>query len=118
MTPHAEALTLLEALTRRGVELRAEGERILFRPAALLDDQDRAQVRALKPYLLELLASAGQDMVLLVLCVALPADDALDLREERAGILEHLGGLPRAEAERRAGLGQVEPIMGPPTGAP
>lgn len=38
------------------------------------------------------------------LCAGLPAQDAEALREERAAILEHLAGLPRADAERRAGL--------------
>ena len=47
------------------------------------------------------------------LCAGLPALDALALREERAAILEHLAGLPRVEAERRAGLGRP-PLAGPP----
>lgn len=38
------------------------------------------------------------------LCAALPPDDALALREERAGILEHQAGFTPEEAERRAGL--------------
>lgn len=50
------------------------------------------------------------DAFLDALCAGLPPDDALALREERAGILEHLAGLDRAEAERRAGLGRPPPI--------
>ena len=38
------------------------------------------------------------------LCAGLPVEDVQALREERAAILEHLAGLPRSEAERRAGL--------------
>lgn len=46
----------------------------------------------------------GSDPYLEVLCAGLPARDAEALREERAAILEHLAGLPRAESERRSGL--------------
>ncbi len=38
------------------------------------------------------------------LCAALPPDDALALREERAAILEHQAGFTREEAECRAGV--------------
>lgn len=44
------------------------------------------------------------DAHLEALCAGLPVGDAEALREERAAILEHLAGLPRDEAERRAGL--------------
>jgi hypothetical protein len=44
------------------------------------------------------------DSRLEALCAGLAPGDALALREERAGILEHLAGLDRAEAEHRAGL--------------
>jgi hypothetical protein len=45
------------------------------------------------------------DPTLEALCAGLPPEDALELREERAGILEHEAGFSRAEAEHRAGLG-------------
>ncbi len=44
------------------------------------------------------------DPTLEALCAGLPPEDALDLREERAGILEYEAGLSRTEAELRAGL--------------
>jgi len=43
------------------------------------------------------------------LCAALPPDDALDLREERAAILEFEGGYTRSGAEARSGLLQRPP---------
>ena len=104
MTSRADALTFLEEVAARGVEIRAEGGTLLFRPPSLLTDQDRQRARALKPQLLELLAQSAPDLVLMVLCDSMTLEDARYLREERAAILEHLAGLPRAEAERRAGL--------------
>lgn len=44
------------------------------------------------------------DPALEALCAGLLEEDARALREERAGILEYESGIPRAEAERRAGL--------------
>ena len=58
----------------------------------------------------------GFDPQLEALCAGLPVEDAEALREERAAILEHLAGLRRAEAERRAGLGRP-PLTGPSQGA-
>ena len=48
----------------------------------------------------------SRDEVLDVLCAGLPPQDAQDLREERAGILEYEAGFTRAVAERMAGLSQ------------
>lgn len=104
MSPQAEALAFLEAMARRGVEVRAEGDQILFRPASILTMEDRGRMRTLKPHLLALLVPGALDLVLLALCSILPPDDARDLREERAAILEHQAGLSRAEAERRSGM--------------
>jgi len=104
MTPRGEAIAFLEAITRLGVELRVEGERILFRPAAMLTAEDRQRLRDLKPQLMDILVPGTLDMKLLVLCAALPPMDAQDLREERAAILEFDAGMPRAEAECRAGV--------------
>ena len=50
------------------------------------------------------------DMALEALCECLPPADALDLREERAAILEFDAGFSRVEAGRLAGL--------PPTARP
>jgi len=45
------------------------------------------------------------DLELERLCAALPPDEADDLRQERAAILEYCMGLSPEEADRRAGLG-------------
>lgn len=55
---------------------------------------------------LETCPGPGFDPHLEALCAGLPVEDAEALREERAAILEHLAGLPRAEAEAHAGLGR------------
>jgi hypothetical protein len=44
------------------------------------------------------------DSTLECLSTGLPLEDILDLREERAGILEYDGGMDRSDAERCAGL--------------
>jgi hypothetical protein len=44
------------------------------------------------------------DMTLDALCARADPEEAAYLREERAGILEHDGGLCRLEAELRAGI--------------
>ena len=44
------------------------------------------------------------DPTMEALCAGLPPDDARNLREERAGILEHEAGMSRDDAERLAGL--------------
>jgi len=104
MNPQGEAVAFQEDMARRGVELRAEGERILFRPAALLTAEDRDRLRALKHQLLNLLEPGHLDLVLVALGAGLPPEDARDLREERAAILEFDAGMPRTEAERLAGI--------------
>lgn len=45
-----------------------------------------------------------EDPTLEAICSTLSPEDAHALREERAAIMEHEGGLHRAEAESRAGL--------------
>jgi len=49
---------------------------------------------------------APSDEVLETLCAGLPPDDARELREERAAILEFEAGFTRGAAERLAGLPQ------------
>ena len=56
---------------------------------------------------------APWDPTLKALCEGLPPLDALALRDERAGILEHQAGLSRMEAEAQAGI----PTSGLPQGA-
>ncbi len=49
-------------------------------------------------------APAPPDLTLEALCGAADPIEARYLREERAAILEHLAGLPSADADRRAGV--------------
>jgi len=65
----------------------------------------------LSPDLVELLKTWKAPIIALVedctleaLCSSLPQEEAQELREERAAIMEHEAGLSRAEAERRAGI--------------
>ena len=55
-----------------------------------------------------LLAEPGSswriDPTLELLCAGLPPRDALELREERAAILEFDGGFSREQAEQKTGL--------------
>lgn len=79
------ATEYLATLQAHGMRLELAGERLRIpkghTPAEV------ALVRLLKTELIDLLEQ-----------------DALDLREERAAILEHLGHFSRAEAEHQAGL--------------
>jgi hypothetical protein len=111
VTLHTEAIALLEAMAMRHIELRAEGKHILFRPAGLVSEEDRRQIRALKSQLMNLLAPGALDLVLLAMCVTLPPEDAQDLRQERAAILEFEGGHTRVVAEHLAGLSGVKRQM-------
>jgi hypothetical protein len=54
------AAELLEALRTRGVELRATGDRLCFRPVAAVTPDELAALRAHKPALLALLADLEQ----------------------------------------------------------
>lgn len=49
----------------------------------------------------------SRDTRLEELCAGLGEEDALALREERAGILEFQGGMERQRAELRSGLVEV-----------
>ena len=95
-------------MAMRHIELRAEGGRILFRSAGQVSEEDREQIRSLKPQLLRFLAPKALDLVLLTMCAILPPEDAQDLRQERAAILEYEAGFPRVVAECLAGLPRVE----------
>jgi hypothetical protein len=53
------AESVLQDLSRRGIELIPDGDAILVRPASLITDSDRAAIRAAKSELLKLLAAAG-----------------------------------------------------------
>ncbi len=77
---------LLDRLHRRGVRLRANGDRLRwFAPVGVVTDGDLAELRRHKGEVLAILREDERDRI-----------------EERAAIIEFDGGLSRAEAERRA----------------
>lgn len=85
---------ILEACRRRGVELRADGGLLRFRPAGRVDPELRNALAAHKPALIRRLSSR----------YLVPAELAPAWREwfeERAAIREYDGGqaLEHAEAE-------------------
>lgn len=86
---------LLAEIEQADGEVWAEGDRLKFRavPARLIP-----AIREHKTALLALLSIATPDAY---------------AREERAAIREHDGGLPRAEAERLAGIVPLEPHPAP-----
>lgn len=92
---------LLVELRRRGVVLTAECERLWFdAPAGAMTADMRQALAASKPAILALLALPEE----LVVLMARAADDEAraDLMyrwHERAGIVEHDGGMDRPEAE-------------------
>jgi len=83
-----------------GVALSAEGGRLRCESAAPLTPELIATLKTWKEPLLAYLSDSN----LSAQCVSASPEDALDLRQERAAILEHDGGLTRNEAERKAGL--------------
>jgi len=87
-----------------GVILWAVGGRLRYRSNGPLPS-DLAEL--LKLWKEPILGSLT-DLTLEALCIAADPEEARYLREERAAILEHLAGLPRVEAERRAGM--VRPL--------
>lgn len=83
---------LLSNLRARGMTVAADGNRLLVSPRDQLTNMDRQLICQHKSELLSLLAAP------------LPPspDEWRDLFEERAGIMEFDGNLPRARAETLA----------------
>ncbi len=73
---------LFAELRGRGISLRAVGNRLRYRPVAAVTPELRERMAACKEELLAL----------------------MEQLEERAAIIEYDARIPRAEAERRAGL--------------
>ena len=93
------AADLLLELVEVGAVLWLDGEQIRYRaPAGTLNQRRRGLVAEHRPAMVELLRSGA---VLPPDVSAWPADAREDL-EERAGIMEFDGGLPRSAAEREA----------------
>ena len=122
MSPVAELLTELD---HRGVQLQAQGDRLRFRPRTAVSEALAEQLRHYKAILLdvalvlELVRTVLDPHARIVDLIPLPRPKDLppDLRElwaERAAIMEHDGGLPRAEAERLA----LADVLGIPVPTP
>jgi len=94
------ARTFQESMRRREVFFLAAGGRLYWRAPLPLTTEDLAQARALKADLVALV----EDSELEARCTGADPEEAAYLREERAGVMEHDGGLSRHEAELRAGL--------------
>jgi len=91
---------LVHLARSQGVILWAEGGRLRYRSSKPLPASLVGLLGAEKLSILAYLT----DWTLEALCAGLALEDAQALREERAGILEFDGGIPREEAVRRAGI--------------
>jgi hypothetical protein len=94
-----KARDFLDYMRTRGVYFFAQGGRLQWYAPSQLSPSDLAQAGALKAELIALVA----DLALDALCARADPQEAAGLREERAAILEHEGGLCCTEAELRAG---------------
>lgn len=93
----------LESMRAGEVYFFAQGGRLRWFAPSRLSPGDLAQAGAFKAELLPLVADAELE----ARCAGADPEEAAYLREERAGILEHDGGLARTEAELRAGLSNL-----------
>ena len=90
---------LLKTLKKRGIDLKPEGDSLRYRaPAGALTPALR---KALATHKAEVLAHLRGTAELPAAVADWPADWR-ERFEERAGIMEYDGRLPRPEAERRA----------------
>jgi hypothetical protein len=95
----SEALALASELQRRGIQLKADGDRLRCRPRSRLTQDLLDRIKRLKPALLSILATSGTN------ADVRPEDLPLDWRiewEERAAIRQYDGGQTRAEADVEA----------------
>jgi hypothetical protein len=56
------ARDLLASLAASGVSVRIEGDALKLRPAAALDDELRAEIRSLKPAIIQLLSTPSETL--------------------------------------------------------
>lgn len=107
-----DASKLVLAVRRLGVAIKAEGDRVLVRPAASLPDELRAELRIHRIELVRFLTTVansgdldwGPEQFFYkpdAWPTGLPID-VIETLEERAAIAEYDGGLTRVEAERLA----------------
>ena len=105
MTPDLhQAAEVLRIARDRGVNLWAEEGRLQFKSTRPLSPDLVGLLKAWKHPLLCYL----KDSTLGALCAGLPLEEAQELREERAAIMEYDGGMSREDAERLAGLHPLE----------
>lgn len=100
-------IDVLNELRARGVELRAQGNRLRFRPVDRVTPDLLARLREHKAELLAILDGPGRwarRAAALLSTVANPGirADLRELFEHRAAVCEFDGGLSRTEAERIA----------------
>ncbi|MDM8008116.1 MAG: hypothetical protein QUV05_18405 [Phycisphaerae bacterium] len=91
------AIELLADLGRRGIEMKADGEQLRYRPIRAMTPDLAEQVKAHKPALLAIVAGDVSQIT--------PDDLPACLRErfeERAGIMEFDANLTRDDAEDKA----------------
>lgn len=104
-----KARAFLKSMRRREVVFYARGGRLHWFAPSPLASGELAEAGALKAGLIALV----EDVELEARCAGAGPEEAAYLREERAGIQEHDGGLCRGEAELRAGL-TMDPTMDTP----
>jgi len=90
----------LESMRARGVYFFAQGGRLQWFAPSQLPPGDVARAGVIKAELIALV----EDATLEALCSGADPEEAAYLREERAAILEHEGGMCCMEAELRAGV--------------
>ena len=90
----------LASMRARGVYFFSMGGRLRWYSPSRLSPGDLAQAQSLKAKLLALVADAELE----ARCAGADPEEAVYLREERAGILEYEAGLRRIEADLREGM--------------
>ena len=111
----SEPTALLDELGRRGVELRADGDRLRYRPVDAISPGLLTQLRVHKAELMTILRAGdywARRAAALLFGVTDPEVRA-DFREQfehRAAVCEFDGGLSRTDAERVA-FGELQAAM-------
>ncbi|NEV62267.1 hypothetical protein [Thiorhodococcus minor] len=106
------AAALLDTLAADGIQLTADGDRLVAVPSGRLTDAHRAEIRALKPELLALLQSANDGESTPQRCWLVRYPDGRELsitRSPPATLAEMQADYPGAEVQP-----EPEPPLGPP----
>jgi len=94
------AQQFIEIMRRHGLFFFLRDGRVGWYAPTQPTPEELGQAQAIKAELITFL----QDPTLESICASSSAEEAIHLREERAGILEYDGGLASFEAELRAGI--------------